>query len=214
MNKMNVIYKGTCLINGKVYIGITTKGLVHRVNNHNRTSRVSNRNSKIYNAIKKYGKDNFIWNELEYCNESELEEREVFWIKYFDSFNNGYNSTTGGERRKELSKESRCKMSIGHKGQPGWNKGLKLGPLSEETKVKLRIAAINAIKQNRESQKNRKKIRCIETGIIYDSIRDCNNKTGISRLSLSRQLRGIYHSAGGYWNKGFHFEEIAGGYNS
>jgi len=203
-----LIYKGTCLINGKVYIGLTTKGLKHRVSNHERTSKVTNRNNKLYNAMRKYGKNNFIWNELEYCNESELEERERFWINYFNSYHIGYNSTTGGERKKEVSRESRDKMSIGHKGQRGWNSGRKLGPLPDSTKEKLRISAYKARGKNRLNQKTRKPIKCIETGIYYDSIRDCSNKTGINRLSITMQLRGKYKSAGGYHGQStvYHFE--------
>jgi group I intron endonuclease len=203
-----LIYKGTCLINGKVYIGLTTKGLKHRVNNHERTSKTTTRNSMIYNAIRKHGKNNFVWDVLEYCPESELEDREKFWISYFDSYHKGYNSTTGGERKKTVSPESRDKMSLGHKGQIPWLKGKKLPPLTSKQKEKLRIFADGYRATNRVKQKNRKPIRCIETGIEYESIRDCNNKTGINRLSLTRQLRGIYHTAGGCHGRGptFHFE--------
>lgn len=206
----NLIYKGTCLVNGKVYVGLTTKGLNHRVNNHIRTSRITTRNNMLYNAMRKHGIDNFIWNELEYCKEEELEMRECFWIKYFDSYHKGYNSTTGGERKKEYSEECRKKMGESHKGQKGWNKGLKLPSPSEETKMKLKQSALLVVEQNRMNQKNRKPIRCIETGIEYKSIRDCNVKTGINRLSLTRQLRGMYHTAGGCHGQGptYHFEYL------
>jgi len=209
-----LIYKGTCLANGKVYIGLTTMGLEHRKNNHERTSNVTKRNNKLYNAMRKYGKDCFIWNIIEYCNESELEDRERFWIKYFDSYYHGYNSTTGGERKKEVSQESRTQMGIGHRGQVAWCKGKKLPPLTEEHKAKIKIFAQEYKTENRMAQKNRKPIRCIETGIEYDSIRDCCAKTGLNRLSVSRTLRGIYGGAGDYWGKGYHFEPSAGGYNS
>jgi len=160
----------------------------------------------LYNAMRKYGNDNFIWNELEYCKENELAERETFWIKYFDSYHNGYNSTTGGEYRKEVSLESRRKMCEGHKGQKSWNKGKKLPPLPQSQRNKIKSFCQKYKGQNRLNQKTRKPIRCIETGIEYESIRDCANKTGIKRASISRQLRGIYHSAGGYWNNGVHFK--------
>jgi group I intron endonuclease len=213
----NLIYKCTCLANGKVYIGLTTKGLAHRISNHVRTSKCTNRNNMFYNAIKKHGKENFAWDVLEYCDEGELEKREIFWIRYFDSYHNGYNSTTGGELKKEYSTVSKLKMSMGRKGQIPWNTGLKLGPLSELQKEKLRILAKINSNKNRMNQKTRKTIRCKETGEVFNSIKECCNKMKLNKLSVSRNLRGIYHSAGGYWNQGFHFEQVeqsSGGYNS
>lgn len=54
--------------------------------------------------MKKYGKENFSYNviqEIEYPTLEELTSQldilEKYYIEYFDSFNNGYNSTTGGK---------------------------------------------------------------------------------------------------------------------
>jgi hypothetical protein len=47
-------------------------------------------------AIHKYGIKNFDFNILEVCSIEQLDERERYWISYYDSYNNGYNRTPGG----------------------------------------------------------------------------------------------------------------------
>lgn len=50
----------------------------------------------IKRAIHKYGKENFVIKLLEECDRALLNEREKYWIQYYNSFENGYNSTLGG----------------------------------------------------------------------------------------------------------------------
>lgn len=47
-------------------------------------------------AIKKYGIENFDFSIIEECSPDFLDERERYWISYYDSYNNGYNRTPGG----------------------------------------------------------------------------------------------------------------------
>lgn len=51
----------------------------------------------IKRAIHKYGKNNFYIELLEECPISQLNEREQYWISYYDSYHNGYNLTLGGQ---------------------------------------------------------------------------------------------------------------------
>jgi len=83
------IYKTTNKINGKIYIG----------QDKNDRKNYFGSGYIIKNAIKKYGKSNFTKDILEVCNnEKELNDREYFWIKFFDSKNPkiGYNIKDGG----------------------------------------------------------------------------------------------------------------------
>lgn len=86
------IYKITNKINGKQYIGQSIN-LEHRLNEHRRCEG----DSYIHNAIKKYGLENFDFEIIELTSKELLNEREKFWIAYYDSYNKGYNLTLGGE---------------------------------------------------------------------------------------------------------------------
>jgi len=50
----------------------------------------------LYKAFNKYGIENFTFEEIEQVDNSILDEREKYWIEYYDSYFNGYNSTLGG----------------------------------------------------------------------------------------------------------------------
>ena len=92
------IYKITNTINGKSYIGQTIQNVKERFYQHCATKcskAVSN--MAIHRAIKKYGKSNFTVEVIEEIDSTNLNDRERYWIKYYNSYNNGYNSTKGGQ---------------------------------------------------------------------------------------------------------------------
>lgn len=98
--KTGLIYIIKNKINDKVYIGQTTSNLKTRFSQHCKKSTINNRHYKIYNAIKKYGRDNFYIELLENnIPLVELNEKEIEYIEKYDSFKNGYNSTKGGDGR-------------------------------------------------------------------------------------------------------------------
>lgn len=85
-----IIYKTTNLINGKIYIG----------QDKNNNPSYYGSGKKLQRAIKKNGKNNFKKEILEECfNEEHLNEREIFWIKFYNSTDrkNGYNISEGGK---------------------------------------------------------------------------------------------------------------------
>lgn len=51
--------------------------------------------NKLYCAMQKDGVENFIFHKIEDTPREKLNEREKFWIDFYDSFNFGYNSTKG-----------------------------------------------------------------------------------------------------------------------
>lgn len=93
---MHIIYKIN-FPNNKVYIG-QTKDLHKRIQDHLSEARTGN-NSKVYRAMRKYQitKDNFEIIEENILTIIESNQREMYWIAYYNSYNNGYNSTIGGD---------------------------------------------------------------------------------------------------------------------
>ena len=55
------------------------------------------KNRPLYNAFNKYGIEHFSIHLIEECDENILGEREKYWIKYYNSKENGYNATLGGD---------------------------------------------------------------------------------------------------------------------
>lgn len=93
-----IIYIISNSINNKVYIGQTIQSLKDRWIEHCRKSCSNNEaNMHIKRAILKYGKENFTIKELERCKIDQLDEREIYYISLYDSYNNGYNNTKGGK---------------------------------------------------------------------------------------------------------------------
>lgn len=88
-------------VNDKVYIGQTSQSVKERFNQHKKPSTIKKRGSyKIYNAMQKYGIENFYVETLETgISESAIDAKECEYIEKFDSFRNGYNSTPGGDSK-------------------------------------------------------------------------------------------------------------------
>lgn len=94
---MGYIYKITNMLNNKVYIGQTVKTVQKRFTQHkNNSNKDYFSQIVLYKAFNKYGIENFVCEEIENCENSLLDEREKYWIEYYDSYFNGYNSTLGG----------------------------------------------------------------------------------------------------------------------
>lgn len=102
------IYKITNIINGKSYIGQSTD--IHR-RWRNEITDSNNVNANSYNyplmrAFRKYGVDNFKFEIIEECKNEELNQKEMYWIDYFDTFFHGYNQTLGGDTTAKQPKEN------------------------------------------------------------------------------------------------------------
>jgi len=131
-----IVYKTTNLINKRFYIGRDSRNLPNYYG-----SSVS-----LKNDIKKYGKENFKKEIIEYCkSEKELNEREIYWIKKTKAQKLGYNIATGGtgfspgqdniasktcmskekimEKNLKAAKTTREKGLLKGKNHPLWNKG-------------------------------------------------------------------------------------------
>lgn len=96
------IYKITNKVNNKVYIGQTRYTIESRWRQHCKNYNFEHRPQPLYKAFEKYGLDNFTVETIEEVQVEKLDEREMYWIAYYDSFKNGYNATLGGQGGKTL----------------------------------------------------------------------------------------------------------------
>ena len=92
------IYKFTNKITGLSYIGQSIQ-LSNRYEKHLIEAKSDRRQSKWYKALREFGIENFDYNIIEECQPAELNMREIYWIAYYDSYKNGYNSTPGGQEK-------------------------------------------------------------------------------------------------------------------
>ena len=181
MQNEYTVYKHTSP-SGKVYIGITRQkpesrwqgGLGYRHNEY------------FFRAILKYGWDNFTHDIL--CTGLTMDaasQMEVALIEAHRSTDKryGYNITTGGECFKH-SLESRALMSERRKG-----KGRRTIP--EDIRQKMR--------DSHKGGAAPKRVVCLSTGVVYDSINDAARATGLDKSPISRCCRGVahYNTAGG-----------------
>jgi group I intron endonuclease len=102
--KLGKIYLITNDINSKVYIGQTIQSLNKRFNGHCCYSK-SDRSINMYikRAIHKYGRNHFSISLIEECPIDKMNEREQYWINYYNSYNEGYNLTLGGQESNHFS---------------------------------------------------------------------------------------------------------------
>jgi len=145
------IYKITSPTN-KIYIGQT-------INAKKRFSAYRKKNCKkqikLFNSIIKYGWENHLFEIIHECNESVLNELEVYYINKFNSFNtkNGLNLLSGGNHFK-ASDETKEKMSNASKGNTKW-----LGKKhTDESKIKMSLSQ-KGRKTSDEAKEKMSKIR-------------------------------------------------------
>lgn len=222
-NVKGFIYKLTSP-NGKIYIGqtINKKQRKYHYNSKNFKQQV-----KLWNNVNYYD-----WNPaetyeiIEVClcgfEKEIINEREQYWIEYYDSFKNGLNCNNGGHGNlgHKHSKESRLKMSESKKGvkHPEWRnkqkseytKGrkhsdkskrkmseVKLKNMNNETKLKIS----KGLKGNKNGLGNKgtpKKVICITNGIIYNSIKEASDKLDLHQSNIVSVCKGKYKQTGGY----------------
>ena len=211
--------------NGERYIGQTSFKEEERWRRH--CLLAYNESLKDYNyplskAIRKYGPDNFTCEILEdNINDTKtLHEREMYWIEYYDTYNNGLNATLGGSGTKRLNTEQIKAL---------WDAGMCVRDI---------CVALNITSKTALAHLNMTSKECGQRGPVYktkNSIKffgdyqtgrampvSCYNmKTGklvrsfssayeaaqylnlYSSTSILRAVSGILHSAYGYlWRKG------------
>ena len=135
MTKMCGIYEIINIVNNKRYIGQSVNISARFRHHKNKLRKNEHRNLYLQNAWSKYGEENFVFNIITICDETELDELEKKYIIIYNTCERtyGYNIDNGGNSNKHLSVETRKKISEAHKKEN----------LSDETIKKMSESAKN-----------------------------------------------------------------------
>jgi len=109
------IYRVSCTLNNKSYIGFTKKPIAKRMTEHLYAAMKRHSHYRLHSAIRKYGPDAFMIEQLAVSQHLHhtLDVLEPMYIVLYNSITNGYNTLSGGSVRThyEHTKEARFKMS-------------------------------------------------------------------------------------------------------
>lgn len=167
------IYKIINIQNNKVYIGQTIRPIEQRFHRHLSDALNNILDTHFARAIRKYGKDSFIIEEIDNAQtQDELNQKEQYWIRYYNSVEDGYNETDA---------VSKC------------------GGNTYQSKTEEEMEVIkNKIRQTKLGDKNPMARKIKRTNIItnevdiFDTVINCAKACGIQngKTSISTRLNG------------------------
>ena len=179
--------------NGKIYIG-QSKDLSHRKSTHLYDLKNNRHHNEAMQADYNKNPDAFVFEILCKCGADDLDDLEKYYIQKFKSTDAkyGYNLDGGGLKNFTCSESTRKKRSNIQKG----NKNMRGIKLSEEWKRHISEA------------NQKKKVICIETGIVYKSSTEAAKLTGLHRTKIVSVCTGNRKTTGGYHFKYYEQENI------
>ena len=214
MGNIGYIYKIFNDINDNVYIGQTVQTINARFWQHKNDAKKGSMTS-LHLAIMKYGEGHFFIEKIEECEISELDNREKYWIEYYNSYKDGYNMTPGGSGVYSSSTPKRAKIDDNLIFSL-WDEGKSISEIVEETGYS-KSAVKNHIKKYsnysiEESNKRGSHKQAItrqkpivqvdiQGNIIsyYASAREADEKTDISYQDISYAANNGTIAGGYYW---------------
>lgn len=184
------VYAHINKINGKIYIGITSR----EVNKRWKNGKGYDYNTHFYNAIQKYGWSNFD-HEIIAANltEEEAKNFERLMIEKLDTTNYkyGYNNDKGGGMPPVLFGENNPFYNVVPQKAVEASVKARIGKhLKEEHKQKIAKALIN---------KHSKKVLCVETGIIYPSFSEAERMTGNCHANIHKAIKNNTRCGNCHW---------------
>lgn len=191
------IYGIYCTVNKKWYVGQAQN--IQKRNREERRELTAGccHNRHLQHAWDKYGADAFVWWPLFYCTVEELDHWETVWIQRLNSYENGFNMTTGGGGCRGYKHTEKWKKQASERNSNG-RSPRKGKPLSAEAKARMRSKALGG-----NSPRAKAVYQIAENGeaiAIFDSIGDAERATGISGTHISEVCRGLpkRKTAGGF----------------
>ena len=206
-------------INGHKYVGQTLNGWKNRFRLHITESKKFPERP-LYRAFNKYGIKNFKVRVLQTCDSSILDEREVYWIDFFDTFKDSqhYNCTRGGEggevdekTRKRISEmmkevprgekwEKSMSDSLKAKFDSGEKWGFMAGNYDTSSHAKRRVKAIPVLNPSGNVLQWGNKPLSNEV-LIFDSITEAADKVKGKVCNISRALKEGWVAYGYKWER-------------
>jgi group I intron endonuclease len=194
---MNIIeiYGIVNRVNGKIYIGQTKQGYLKRFKQH---LCPKDKSVLLQNAIKKYGRNNFVCELLDVAYSQDLADaKEKMWIYLLQTFKheNGYNLSMGGKIG-QFNEETLAKMSASKIGAK--NSFFGKHHTDETRKTISELHKNNGGKLGNHNMA--KKVRCIETGVVYSCVLEASKETGANSKHIGGVANGRYgrKTAGGF----------------
>lgn len=194
------IYKITNKENGLIYIGCTINSLEKRFGEHLSRCFTSTHKSKLYNSMKKYGQENFTIELIEECDLNIIYEVEKKYIEQYDSYNNGLNSTFGGEGclgythspEKRVKISESLKNGNSHKGKTYEE---LYGDKADEEREKRRLSVKNGWRSMSDENRQKRIIKTKESvqkksKYSIDLVVDVKNK--LNEGYKIKQLKELY----------------------
>lgn len=192
-----LIYKIENKLNGKIYIGKTTKSLKTRLRKHLNLA-LTGKGFALHTAIRKYGSENFHISLMEECNtEDQYHKIECLYIKDLNTMTpNGYNCSVGGKGevrsiesyRVQSLKMAGREISWGDKISRSLIAKNSISPMNGEKYKDTSMFKGNTQAGNRNVLLKGTKIRCIEDDCVFSSIREAGLYYSLAGSSIQRSM--------------------------
>jgi group I intron endonuclease len=185
-------------VNGKMYIGQTTRKVKTRVREHFKVAERKGKMYYIHNAISKYGKENFEYYTVCACiNQRILNDMELFHIKKNKTLSDKYGYNLRYEKAKgKVSESTRKKLSDWQKGRKltkehraNVSKGMMGRVVTKETREKI----------SRGHNKNKIAVKCLNTGEVFESYSAAARKYKTNYRYIKKACIRLNTTCGKYW---------------
>lgn len=180
-NSQYCIYRIVCSATGRVYVGQTVHFVTRRRAHINALKSNRHSSKKLQRAFDKYGLVAFYFEVIEVeLSFNEANEREIFWIQYYEAHTKGFNSTSGGR-------------FTNTRGKPvEWN-GVKYASCVEAARCNgvtfatMRSRLSKGLTCDAEANPLRRK--CRWNGVEYTSLKEAADALGIKPGTLLARLK-------------------------
>ena len=183
--------------NGNIgYIGATNQRLQDRLSSH-KTDYHRNYSCSSKEFISQIGEENLEIRLIEECqSKEEMWQREEYWTNFYNERYNLVNIRIGQKHAKSSIEKNR-KSHIGKRASKETKQKMSISRKGKNNSMWGKHHTVDAKEKNRKAQIS-KKVICIETGIVYNSLHDATRKTGIHHATICSVCKGKRKIAGGY----------------